>query len=285
MRLASFSVDGRTAYGAVLEGGLVDLTAVAGWPHPDLRSLLPVLTPQLRAQIEHIGAPTLPLSAVRWRPVVPNPSKIICVGLNYRDHVQETSRPIPMHPVLFPRFAASQIGHLQPLVRPRVSQQLDYEGELAVIIGRPGRHIGAERAFDHVGGYAIYNEASIRDWQRHTHQYTAGKNFAGTGAFGPWLVTADEIPDPRELTLTTRLNGEVMQHASVADLIFPIERLIAYVSTIIELEAGDVLVTGTPAGVGGTREPAVWMRPGDSVEVEISRIGILKNSVQQERDT
>jgi len=186
------------------------------------------------------------------------------------------------YPVLFLRLPESQIGHLQPLLRPRVSQQLDFEGELAVVIGQPGRHIRASQALDHVAGYSIYNEASIRDWQKHTHQFTAGKNFSGTGAFGPWLVTPDEIPDPRKLTLTTRLNGAVMQHASVGDLIFPIEELIAYVSRITELRPGDVLVTGTPSGVGGLRTPPVWMQPGDLVEVEISQLGVLRNPVAEE---
>lgn len=282
MRLASFDRDGRAAYGIVLEDCVIDLAATLRPTYQDLRQLLAALSPELLDRIRRIDAPRVDLQEVAWRPVIPNPDKIFCVGLNYRDHVNETGRAPAAHPVLFLRVAASQVGHRQALIRPSVSEQLDFEGELAVIIGKPGRHIKQSRALVHVAGYSIYNEASIRDWQRHTHQYTAGKNFSGTGAFGPWLVTADDIPDPAQLALTTRLNGAVMQHASLSKLLFSIPQLIAYISTITELACGDVIVTGTPSGVGGLRSPPVWMKPGDVVEVEIRGIGILSNPIEAE---
>lgn len=277
MRLVSFEYGGRKSFGLVSEDGTIRPADDGSGRCADLREFLG--TPP-RAWDgcfrEGLG---IALEALRFMPVIPNPTKIVCVGLNYREHVGETGRQMSQYPVLFLRLPASQVGHLQPLVRPSVSEQLDYEGELAVIIGRAGRHIPRTRAFEHVAGYSIYNEASVRDWQKHTHQFTAGKNFTATGAFGPWLVTRDEIPDPGELTLTTRLNGKVVQHASVSQLIFPIDELIAYISTITELVPGDVLVTGTPGGVGGTRTPPLWMRPGDVVEVEIPRIGVLRNPI------
>jgi 2-keto-4-pentenoate hydratase/2-oxohepta-3-ene-1,7-dioic acid hydratase in catechol pathway len=282
VRLATFEHRGRAAYGLAASDHVIDLTAVPGWEHADLRSLLRAWTTAVRDRIARIAGPCIPIAEVSWRPVIPNPDKIICVGLNYRSHVAETNRAVLEHPVLFPRFASSQIGHLQPLIRPKVSEQLDFEGEVAVVIGRGGRHICAERALEHVAGYSIYNEASVRDWQHHTHQFTAGKNFPGTGAFGPWLVTSDEIPDPRSLELVTRVNGAIMQRGNLTDLIFPVEQLIAYTSTMAELAAGDVIVTGTPAGVGGLRKPPVWLQPGDVVEVDVTRIGTLRNPVQQE---
>jgi 2-keto-4-pentenoate hydratase/2-oxohepta-3-ene-1,7-dioic acid hydratase in catechol pathway len=211
--------------------------------------------------------------------VIPDPDKIICIGLNYRDHVAETGRSITEKPALFARFAGSQVGHLQPLVKPAVSDEFDYEGELAVVIGKRGRHIPAEHALQHVGGYACYNEGSVRDWQRHTSQFLSGKSFAGTGAFGPWLVTADQIPDPSCLTLETRLNGEVVQHTTTDLMITPIAEQIAYISTMLPLLPGDVIVSGTPGGVGFKRSPQLFMRPGDVAEVEISGIGVLRNPV------
>jgi 2-keto-4-pentenoate hydratase/2-oxohepta-3-ene-1,7-dioic acid hydratase in catechol pathway len=236
----------------------------------------------MAANTLHEGPAAIATSDAIWRPVIPNPDKILCVGLNYRTHILEVGRKLEDHPVIFLRLASSQVGHLQPILRPRVSEELDYEGELAVIIGHGGRHIRSERALKHVGGYSIYNEASIRDWQRHTHQFTAGKNFPATGAFGPWMVTSDDIPDPGVLHLTTRLNGRTMQDSGIDDLLFSVSDLIAYISTFTELVPGDVIVTGTPGGVGGLRKPPVWMKPGDKVEVEISGIGTLCNPIAQE---
>ncbi|MDF0494703.1 fumarylacetoacetate hydrolase family protein [Bradyrhizobium yuanmingense] len=278
MKLLSFSVDGRPTFGAVKDNGVVDLGArMAGCA--TLRQLFETGRLAEAARLAASAAPDHPLDKINFAPVIPDPGKIICVGLNYRDHVAETGRTVTEKPALFARFACSQVGHLQPIIKPKVSDDFDYEGELALVIGKAGRHIPADRALDHVAGYSCYNEGSIRDWQRHTGQFLAGKTFAESGSFGPWLVTTDEIPDPSKLTLQTRLNGNVVQDTTTNLLITAIPELIAYISTICPLVPGDVIVTGTPGGVGAKRTPPLWMRPGDTVEVEISGIGILRNTV------
>ena len=279
MKLVSFIAAGRASYGVVQDGGVVDLGRRVGDRWPTLRSLLVAgALADVQRLADTIG-PDVPMEDMEFAPVIPDPDKIICIGLNYRDHVAETGRPLTEKPALFARFAGSQIGHLRPLVKPRVSDEFDYEGELAVIIGKIGRHIPAHRALEHVAGYSCYNEASIRDWQRHTSQFLAGKSFAGTGGFGPWMVTADEIPDPSGLTLETRLNGQVVQHSTTNCMITSVPEQIAYISTMLPLLPGDVIVTGTPGGVGVKRTPPLFMRPGDVAEVEISGIGILRNPV------
>lgn len=281
MKLLSFvPAAGRTALGVIAAGGVVDLTARMGVP--SLRALLDAGRLDEARRVAATAAADLPLKGLVFAPVVPDPDKIICVGLNYRDHVAETGRTVTEKPALFARFAASQAGHGQPLVRPRVSEQFDYEGELALVIGTGGRHIAEADALRHVAGYACYNEGSVRDWQRHTSQFLAGKTFAATGGFGPWLVTADEIPDPAALTLETRLNGQVVQHTTTDLMITPVPALIAYISTILPLLPGDVIVTGTPGGVGMKRTPPLFMQPGDVAEVEISGIGVLRNPIVQE---
>jgi 2-keto-4-pentenoate hydratase/2-oxohepta-3-ene-1,7-dioic acid hydratase in catechol pathway len=219
---------------------------------------------------------------VEWLPVIPNPDKILCVGLNFLEHIREVGKKVEDYPLIFLRLTSTQVGHLQPIIRPRASDNLDFEGELAVIVGKGGRHIRKEDALGHVAGYSIYIDASVRDWQRHTTQYTPGKNFPSTGGFGPWMVTADEIPDPTKLHLTTRLNGEVVQHSGLDDLRFSIPEIISYISTFTELVPGDVIITGTPKGVGAARKPPLWMKAGDTIEVEISSIGTLRNPVVQE---
>jgi 2-keto-4-pentenoate hydratase/2-oxohepta-3-ene-1,7-dioic acid hydratase in catechol pathway len=280
VKLVTFlTAGGRTALGAIAGGGVADLTRRLGVP--SLRALLDAGRLD-EARGAAAGAADHPLEGLAFAPVVPDPDKIICVGLNYRDHVAETGRTVTEKPALFARFAGSQAGHGQPLVRPRVSEQFDYEGELAVVIGTGGRHIAEADALRHVAGYACYNEGSVRDWQRHTSQFLAGKTFAATGGFGPWLVTADEIPDPAALTLETRLNGQVVQHTTTDLMITPVPALIAYISTILPLLPGDVIVTGTPGGVGMKRTPPLFMQPGDVAEVEISGIGVLRNPVVQE---
>jgi 2-keto-4-pentenoate hydratase/2-oxohepta-3-ene-1,7-dioic acid hydratase in catechol pathway len=280
MKLVSFERAGKATYGAVKDGAVVDLGTRL--PHRTLRQLLANDALDEARQVTASTAPDLALSEVAFAPVIPDPDKIICVGMNYHDHVAEIGRTVTEKPALFARFGGSQVGHMRPMIKPMVSDAFDYEGELAVVIGRAGRHIRPERALEHVAGYACYNEGSIRDWQRHTSQFLAGKTFAGTGAFGPWLVTSDEIPDPTQLTLETRLNGERVQHTTTDRLITSIPDLIAYCSTIIPLVAGDVIVTGTPGGVGLKRTPPLFMKPGDIVEVEISEIGILCNTVAAE---
>jgi 2-keto-4-pentenoate hydratase/2-oxohepta-3-ene-1,7-dioic acid hydratase in catechol pathway len=279
MKLVSFvTAEGRAGYGAVRGDGVVDLGSRLATA-PTLSSLLATGQMDKARQLAAEAPADLPLAGLKLMPVIPDPGKIVCVGLNYHDHVVETGRTVTENPTLFARYPSSQVGHLEPLVKPAVSDHFDYEGELALIIGKGGRHIKADRALDHVAGYACYNEGSIRDWQRHTSQFLAGKSFAQSGSFGPWMVTADEIPDPTRLTLETRLNGKVVQHTTTDLMITPIPQLIAYISTIFPLESGDVIVTGTPGGVGAKRTPPLWMRPGDTVEVEISNVGVLRNSV------
>jgi 2-keto-4-pentenoate hydratase/2-oxohepta-3-ene-1,7-dioic acid hydratase in catechol pathway len=228
------------------------------------------------------GTPIDP-AAVEWLPPLARPGKIVCVGLNYADHTAESGFQQPDYPTLFARFATTLVGHGAPVVRPRVSEQFDYEGELVAIIGKGGRHIPRETALDHVFGWSIFNDVSVRDYQFKSPQWTMGKNFDATGAFGPLLVTADELPPGgRGLTLETRLNGTVVQHASTDDLIFDVASLIAVVSEGITLEPGDLIVTGTPSGVGAARKPPLWMKPGDLCEVEIEGLGILANRVVDE---
>ncbi len=226
---------------------------------------------------------TVTTGVTRRVPVVPDPDKILCVGINYMTHVKETGREIPTKPMFFTRFADSQTAHNASIIRPAASHKLDFEGELAVVIGRRARYVKAADAFEYVAGYSCYNDGSVRDWQRHTIQFTPGKNFPSTGGFGPWLVTADEVGDPSQLSLVTRLNGEVVQQAPLNDLIFDIASLIEYCSTFTVLRPGDVIITGTTGGVGAFREPPLWMKPGDIVEVEISKIGVLKNTIVDER--
>lgn len=281
MKLASFRYEGRSSWGVVEGETVADLGTVLGGRLPDLRAALAAdAWAEIRAAVA--SAPRRPVGTIDWLPVIPNPDKVICVGLNYESHRRETGRAAVGHPTVFLRPANSQIGHGAPLVRPTVSTALDYEGELAVIIGKPGRYISQARALAHVAGYACYNEGTLRDWQRHTHQFTPGKSFPGTGAFGPWLVTADEIPDPSGLRLETRLNGTIVQEAGLDQLIFPIPRLIEYCSAFTRLEPGDVIATGTPGGVGFKREPPVFLVPGDRIEVDISGVGLLANSVVDE---
>jgi len=281
MKLVSYvNAEGEACYGVVNGDGIVELgSRLEG--APTLRKFL--ATGALKgAQALADEPPDFGLADITFAPVIPDPNKVICIGLNYAEHVRETGRTVTERPALFPRFSGCQVGHLQPMVKPAVSDEFDYEGELAVIIGTEGRHIKAEHALAHVAGYACYNDGSIRDWQRHTSQFMAGKNFVGTGSFGPWMVTADEIPDPSKLTLETRLNGKTVQHSGTDQMITPVPELIAYISTILPLLPGDVIVTGTPAGVGMKRNPPLWLKAGDVVEVEISSIGVLRNNVVAE---
>lgn len=219
---------------------------------------------------------------VRFLPPIPDADKILCIGLNYRGHLAETAAGLPEHPSIFVRFASSQVGHDQPIMLPTVSEQLDYEGELAVIIGRRAWRVREADAMSHVAGYSCFAENSVRDYQGHARQVTAGKNFLRSGAFGPWLTTADEIPDASALTLVTRLNGAVVQQESVSQLIFGVASLIAYISEFTELLPGDVISTGTPDGVGCFKSPPVWLRAGDVMEVDIPGVGLLRNVVRPE---
>ena len=221
----------------------------------------------------------LPLAGIRYLPPITRPDKILCVGLNYKAHQAETGRGGEGFPTIFVRFANAQVGHDEAMIRPRESNTLDYEGEIALVIGRAGRRIARADALSHVAGYSIYNDGSVREYQRQTSQFTPGKNFPATGGFGPWLVTPDEIGDPRSLDLCTRLNGEVMQHATADLMVFDFEAIIEYCSIFTELVPGDVLVTGTPGGVGSARKPPVFMDEGDLVEVEVKPIGTLRHRI------
>jgi len=282
MKLISFSHAGRASYGVVIDQGIVDAAPFASVLGATLKEALQ--RGSLGALADHAARATsvLAWSEVELLPVVPDPQKVLCVGINYLSHVKETGREVPDKPMMFARFADSQTAHEGPIVRPRASERLDFEGELAIVIGKRARHVKAADAFDVIAGYACYNDGSIRDWQRHTSQFTPGKNFPQTGGFGPWLVTTDEVGDPSQLTLTTRLNGEVMQRATTDDLIFPVPFLIEYCSTFCTLLPGDVIIPGTTGGVGAFREPPLWMKAGDVVEVEISKIGTLRNRVVDE---
>ena len=281
MKLVTFTQSGKQSYGFVDNDTITDIGQMLASTHPDLKSLIGDDYAKLISSSADT-APRVALSDVQLLPPITNPDKIICVGLNYESHRKETGRPEVEFPTLFTRFANSQIGDGEAMWQPAESTSFDYEGELAVIIGSGGWKIPEDKALEHVAGYSCYNDGSVRDWQRHTSQFTPGKNFRHTGPFGPWLVTTDEIPDPSTLTLTTRLNGEVMQHATTDLLIFTIPVLINYISRFTRLEPGDVIVSGTPGGVGFKRDPQVFMKPGDVVEVEISKIGILKNPIEAE---
>ena len=275
----SFLRLGSPGFGAVVDDGIIDLTAMLPGRPRCLRTA--IAGGQLASAMEYVEgrAPELSSADVIFLPPITDPAKILCVGLNYAKHQAETGRPDVDHPTIFTRFADSQVGHLQPMIKPDQSIRFDYEAELAVVIGQGGRFITEDDALSHVAGYACYNDGSIRDWQRHTSQFTPGKNFPGTGAFGPYLVTPDEVGDYRKLPIESRLNGEVMQKATLADLIFPIPRLLSYISAFTPLSSGDVIVTGTPGGVGDRREPPVYMRPGDVIEVDIGIVGTLVNPV------
>src|SRR5580658_9783156 len=236
----------------------------------------------LRTGKDLLSKRAIDLKTVRIRPPVPKPQKILCVGLNYDDHLAETGLKRPVYPEIFARFATSLLAHNEPIRRPPESSTLDYEAELAVVIGRGGRRIQPENALEHVAGYSLFNDATIREFQLRTPQWTIGKNFDGTGAFGPWLVTPDAVPPgARGLRIQGRLNGRVMQESHTDLLIFSVPVLIATISVAMTLERGDVIITGTPGGVGAARKPPVFMQPGDIFEVEIEKIGVLTNPVQE----
>lgn len=278
MKLATFKTSQGSSYGIVTDKGIIDLGKRLGSRFPDLKAL--IAGNAFGDAMKFISEkPDHQAAAITWLPVIPNPDKIVCVGLNYQDHVVETGRDNTEQPAIFLRVADSQVGHRQPILRPRESTHLDYEAEIAVIIGKGGRRITQKDAWGHIAGYSCYNDGSVRDWQRHTIQWTAGKNFVATGAFGPWMVTADEIPPNTKMTLSCRLNGQQMQHATTEQMIFKIPKIIEYVSAWTTLAPGDVLVTGTPGGVGARRTPPLWMKAGDKVEIEIDKVGILENTI------
>ncbi|MBC8745549.1 2-keto-4-pentenoate hydratase/2-oxohepta-3-ene-1,7-dioic acid hydratase in catechol pathway [Paraburkholderia sp. WC7.3g] len=282
MKLASFSTHQGPSFGIVRDATVFDLGKRLGGRYADLKALIAADAFGEAAQAAEGTQGDYPLSEVTLLPVITNPGQIFCIGLNYAEHVKETNRETTEQPVIFMRVPASQVGHGQPMLRPPESQQFDYEGEIAVVIGRGGRRIAEADAWNHIAGYACYNDGSVRDWQRHTSQWGPGKNFYRTGAFGPWMVTSDEIEPNAVMTLVTRLNGQEVQRATTQMLIHGIAKQIAYLSTFTPLAPGDVIVTGTPGGVGAKRNPPLFMKPGDVTEVEVDRIGVLSNPVADE---
>jgi 2-keto-4-pentenoate hydratase/2-oxohepta-3-ene-1,7-dioic acid hydratase in catechol pathway len=279
MKLLSFVADGKEWFGAVSGDGVVTLNDKVG--QPDLRTALASNAMTAMRQAMQGAQPDRKLNAIKFLPVIPRPEKILCAGINYRSHAAETGRELPKQPSMFARFTDTLVGHDGEMIRPGVSDNFDFEGELAVIIGTGGRHIKAEHALDHVAGYTCFVDGSVRDFQKFS--VTSGKNFPSTGPLGPWLVTTDEIPDPSRLTLTTRLNGNEMQRSTTDLLIYSIPQIIAFCSDFTSLSPGDVIATGTPEGVGHRRKPPLWMKPDDRLEVEISGIGILRSGVADER--
>ncbi len=280
MRFVSFNKDGQASYGLAEESGAYRRVPEAFQArYSDLKAVIAGDALVAAAEAARSSGETLTASQVRLLPVLPNPGKLICVGLNYKSHVAETKRADSDYPSLFLRFNDSLAADGDVVLRPAFSERFDWEGELAFVIGTGGRHIAKEKAFEHIAGYACFNDVSVRDWQKHTHQFTPGKNFPGTAPFGPILVTRDEVPDVAALTLETRVNGQVMQHASLGDLIFDIPTIVAYVSRFTPLAPGDVIATGTPGGVGDRREPPLYMKEGDVAEVEITGLGVLRNRI------
>jgi 2-keto-4-pentenoate hydratase/2-oxohepta-3-ene-1,7-dioic acid hydratase in catechol pathway len=282
VKLISFLLHNSAHYGIVQGDKVLNLSPILGAQAPDLKTLIAKKLLGEAAIALKQQTPDLNYADLHLLPVIPNPNKIICVGLNYGEHVRETGRELTENPALFVRMSESQVGHGQDIVRPPESHRLDYEGEIAIVMGEGGRRISEADSWKHIFGYACYNDGSIRDWQVSTTQWTAGKNFWHTGGFGPWMVTADEIKPNQKMSLVTRLNGQEMQRATTDMMIHSIPRQIAYISTFIPLEPGDVIVTGTPGGVGNKRNPQVFMKPGDVVEIEVDAIGILRNTIRDE---
>jgi 2-keto-4-pentenoate hydratase/2-oxohepta-3-ene-1,7-dioic acid hydratase in catechol pathway len=284
MNYASFlAADGSQTWGIVADGTAYDLGPTGANLAASLRAAIEGGTFGTVGD-EFRSAPSRPESDIEFLPAIPDPGKIICIGVNYRSHQNETGKAVHQKeqkaPTVFTRFADSQMGHLQPAQMPASTNEFDYEGEMALVIGKECFHVAEEDAFGLVAGYGAYNDFSVRDWQLTTTQWTPGKNFPGTGAFGPYLVPAADLGDVDDLTLETRVNGDIRQKASVADLYFSIPQLISYVTGFTKLSPGDVIVTGTPGGVGRFMEPSGLIGVGDVVEVEITGLGTLVNTVE-----
>lgn len=278
MRWLTFLRDGEPTFGYVTANGQGVVDVGSRGKFADLKSA--IAADALTDLAKRCGdAADLPLHGVTYLPTLPNPDKILCVGLNYKAHQEETGRGGEGFPTIFVRFASAQVGHDQPMIRPRESNTLDYEGEIALVIGKAGRRIKKADALSHVAGFSIYNDGSVREFQRQTSQFTPGKNFPATGGFGPWMMTPDEVGDVTQMQITTRLNGEVMQNAKAELLVFDFGDIIAYCSTFCELVPGDVIVTGTPGGVGSARKPPIFMDEGDRIEVEVKPIGTLRHTI------
>ena len=281
MKLASYLADGKECFGVVTGDGVITMNGRLGGHYHSKRSALGWDTLAAIRKAAEGATPDHKLADIKWLPVIPNPEKVLCAGINYRSHAAETGRELPKQPSMFIRLTNTLVGHEGEMIRPSVSQQFDFEGELALVIGKGGRHIPVERALDHVAGYTCFVDGSVRDYQKFS--VTSGKNFPATGPLGPWIVTTDEIPDPTRLTLTTRLNGQVVQQSGTDLLIYSVPQIIAFCSDFTPLSPGDVIATGTPEGVGHRRTPPLWMKPGDVLEVEITGIGTLRSRIVDER--
>jgi acylpyruvate hydrolase len=287
MRLVSFTRDGERRVGGRANGAIVDLNAVAGDVPPDMLALLAggdaTLAAARQALADGEGRPDAHVPAdARLLPAVPHPPKIICIARNYAEHAAEANLELLEYPNIFIRYPRSLLADGDPIQVPTVSHEVDWEAELAVVIGKEGKHISREQALEHVAGYTIFNDVSVRDWQLRVKQFGAGKNFDASGPLGPDLVTADEVPDPQALGIELRVNDEVMQSSSTAHMVFSVAELIEHISSYSTLEPGDVIATGTPSGVGHFRKPPVYLRAGDTVRIEIERLGVQENPVIDE---
>jgi 2-keto-4-pentenoate hydratase/2-oxohepta-3-ene-1,7-dioic acid hydratase in catechol pathway len=281
MKFVSFRAGGAARYGIVNGDGVVDLTSRLNYP--DLRALIVAGAYEEAASAASGASAEYRLDQITYDPVIPNPGKIICIGLNYHEHREETGMTAPGRPNVFIRWPDTQIGHLADMIRPKASEQLDWEAELVIVIGKGGRNIALDQAESHIAGYSCYNEGSVRDYQRHGSQFIPGKNFPGTGAFGPFFATKDEVGPLAGKRIQTRLNGQIMQDATLDQMIYGPAQLIEYVSIFTQLAPGDIIVSGTPGGVGWVRKPPVWMKAGDIVEVEIDGVGLLRNTIADEK--
>ena len=280
MKLISFSKNGREGFGALSGEDVVALTGLSG--ATTLRALLEADGLGAARDKAAAGAADFKLADCTLLPPITNPSKVLCVGINYVEHAAEAGRTVGQYPVIFQRYADTLIGHGAAMLKPKVSEKFDYEGELAVVIGKGGGHISKDDAMAHVAGYSCFNDASARDWQFHTHQYGMGKNFRTSGPFGPWLLTADEVPDYRNLRIRTLVNGQELQNDTPAKLAFDIPHLISYISQALDWRPGDVLATGTPSGIGFKRNPPILLKDGDTVDIVIDGLGTLSNPVRDE---
>jgi 2-keto-4-pentenoate hydratase/2-oxohepta-3-ene-1,7-dioic acid hydratase in catechol pathway len=282
MRFVSFAAEGRASFGLIHGQGVFDLGRRLGAVIPDLHTYLEAASLGLAGALPKPGTVDYAAGQFDYLPPIADPAKVICVGVNYVEHRAETGRPEIPYPTLFTRWPDTFVGHGAPIRLPANSASLDYEGELAVVIGKPGHRVPKEKAMELVAGFACFNDASVRDWQRHASQFTPGKNFIGTGGFGPELVTPDEVAGLDGRAIATRLNGQVVQSATLGDMIFGIPAIIEYITAFTRLAPGDVIATGTPGGVGERRKPQLWMKAGDSVEVSIDGVGKLVNPIAPE---
>jgi 2-keto-4-pentenoate hydratase/2-oxohepta-3-ene-1,7-dioic acid hydratase in catechol pathway len=284
-RLATYTINGKTKYGSIADGGLIDLSSRFGKDYPTLREVIAAGALHKLADEAERSAPDDPLDGIIWQPPIPAPEKIICIGVNYPDRNAEykDGSDAPKFPSMFMRTPRSFVGHNSPLVRPRASTQLDYEGEVTIVIGKAGRHIKEADALSHIAALTLCNEGTIRDWVRHAKfNVTQGKNFDSTGSLGPWIVPYTSEAQIADIRLTTRVNGETRQDDRTSRLIFGIPYLLGYISTFTTLVPGDVIVTGTPTGAGARFDPPRYLKPGDVVEIEADGIGVLRNPVADE---